>query len=332
MAKQLKSQNDFFKARAQAASGEIRASDEQNKTMEAYMARTQKEKVFIDIDLLDDAPAEWNFFPGLSPEKMLQLKMSITNSGILTPIIVWERMDGRYTILAGHNRVHASREILEENADIPNLSRDYRKIPAIVYSPTEIDETKAREIIIDTNYIQRGEMSPKLRVPIIVARRELMLMQTDEKGRTIKELADALNIKKASIYQDIQIGTDVIPEIQELYFNEKISRRAVLVFPTYDKPTQKWLYENYLELLTSERILTMGKKRKSREEMAEALAGDTEDRKVYTQATIPQSKLPLFRNVVTMLTADEDFVEICREYWNNHYNLANEGPDAEKNG
>ena len=159
--------------------------------------------------------------------------MSIMNSGILQPVIAWKQPNGRYMILAGHTRIHLCREILEEFTEQEHR-RNYREIPTIAYEYDELNEEKAREIIIDTNYLQRGEMDARTRVAIIKARVELMNEQTDEKGRTVAEYLDTLTelgVKKSSAYQDVQIGTSVIEPLRDLYFSPSYPVLLCFVLP-----------------------------------------------------------------------------------------------------
>ena len=108
----------------------------------------------ISLSTLESAPVKWNFYSPLNDNKMEELLNSIVNNGLLVPIIVWEQVDNptnpKYMILSGHNRVKAY-EILKE----VTKSNKYDKINAIVKRKEEISEDEAREIIIDTNWVQR---------------------------------------------------------------------------------------------------------------------------------------------------------------------------------
>lgn len=316
----LSNHNDFLAGLMQRSASEIDESQKaQDRIMEDYLVRTQKEKTEVEILLLDDAPRDWNFFPPLEPDKMLQLKMSIMSAGVMNPIIVWEKADGRYMILAGHNRVQACREIVEEYKGA-SLSRDYSKIPAIVFQKDEIDDDKAQEIIIDTNYIQRGDMPPRLRIMVIRARVKLLRAQKDERGATIDQLIKDLGLKKTAIYEDIQLGTKIIEPLREFYFDGKISRRAVLKFAMFSEDIQDWIYATFPDKLTNARICQLRAGMKMREEIAEVFQDDSEDSaKIRTQVTVPKDVLPEFRQVCTAYLADEEFKKICDEYIRKRY-------------
>lgn len=244
--------------------------------MKKYIEDTNKKMEMLPIDELDPAPKEWNFFPALNHEKFQQLKMSLMNNGVLTPLLVWRRDNNRYMILSGHNRVEAHREILREYSDI-SLKRDYHHVPVIIYDKDEIDDRKAQEIIIDTNYIQRGQFDPKLRVMIVQRRMELMKTQVDEKGRRIDQIEQDLGIKKSAIYEDLQIGEKIIPELQELYYSRKINRKAVLKFVYFMEPVQKELYKKYGDKMTTKNVSKLKKNMNMDEEFEKIFNTSPED-------------------------------------------------------
>ena len=103
----------------------------------------------VDVDKLKEAPSKWNFYSKLDDDKFLELVDSIDNNSLLHPIVVWQQ-DEDYMILSGHNRVRAYKKLYEITKD-----DKYLKIPAIIKKDDEITEDMAKEIIIDTNWIQR---------------------------------------------------------------------------------------------------------------------------------------------------------------------------------
>ncbi|MBC8059633.1 MAG: ParB N-terminal domain-containing protein, partial [Clostridiaceae bacterium] len=73
------------------------------------MANTDNKDMIkhINLDNLISSPLEWNFYKPLSFDKENELVESIQENGLINPIIVWEKGDNKYMILAGHNRVNA---------------------------------------------------------------------------------------------------------------------------------------------------------------------------------------------------------------------------------
>lgn len=95
----------------------------------------------IEIDLLKES--SMNHFRAISGEEWDEFVASIRSHGILTPITVRPVQDGKYEILAGHNRVRGAK------------AAGLEIIPAIV---RDVDDVEASIIIADTN-LQREEVT-----------------------------------------------------------------------------------------------------------------------------------------------------------------------------
>lgn len=103
----------------------------------------------VDIEKLKPSPKKWNFYSPLPDDKFFELIESIEKNSLLHPIVVWEQQD-YYMILSGHNRVRAYQKLFEMTKD-----DKYKKIPALIKKKDDISEDIAKEIIVDTNWIQR---------------------------------------------------------------------------------------------------------------------------------------------------------------------------------
>lgn len=75
-------------------------------------------------------------------ERLDDMVQSISKNGVITPIIVRTADNGKYEILAGHNRAYAA-----EKAGIG-------KIPAVV--KTNLSDEEAEIYVIESNVLQRG--------------------------------------------------------------------------------------------------------------------------------------------------------------------------------
>jgi ParB family chromosome partitioning protein len=181
------------------------------------------------------------------------MMFSIMENGLFNPIIIWERDSGSYMILSGHNRVNAFKRIREEYQD-----DEFNKIPSIIYKKDEIDEKKAQEIIIDTNYIQREEDLSIL--PLIVKhRKEYIEKQKDRKGNTLMMVAQELNIGRTRAFKLGKIATDIIPELAELYYNKVLTQDNALKFSWYNKGVQKKIYDKYGDKINNETVNALKK-------------------------------------------------------------------------
>lgn len=229
----------------------------ESEPVDSYMEFIYKNKGDIEVKNLKlydlvEAPKEWNFFPPLSSMKMLEMIYSIRENGLFNPILTWER-EGEYMILSGHNRVSAYRELMKEDEE------KYSSIPSIIFSKDEIDEAKAKEIIIDTNYVQRED--DKRILPMIVKNRmDIVKKRKDLKGRTIDIVADEMNIGRTTIYKINLIATRIIPELAELYFNGTLTKDAVTKFAWFNEGVQRKIYKQFKDKISNDTVLKLRKK------------------------------------------------------------------------
>ena len=168
----------------------------------------------IGLDMIENAPEEWNKFDPLSEEKMNELIGSIRSVGLLHPIIVWDNGEGKRegikTCLSGHNRLAAYKKLMEEDFD------KYSSILAIVKGKDDIDENLAQQIIIDTNITQR-ELSGIEKSRAIVKKFRLLKERKDsgsEKSFT-KALEREFGITGRQIRKYKQL-TKLITEFQNM--------------------------------------------------------------------------------------------------------------------
>lgn len=271
--------------------------------------KTEKPVTNIDINKLSPAPDDWNFFPEISEEKMLEMMFSILENGLFNPIIVWEIDDNpqnpRYMILSGHNRVRAYKRILREYQDAPRFNkREYETIPAIVYRKNEIDELKAKEIIIDTNYIQRDD-DKRLMPQIIKNRLEIVRGRKDVKGRTIDIVAEELGISSTKVYEDQLIANKIIPELNEFYFNNELKKKSLLRFAWFDKEIQKWIYRNFKDKIIDDNVMKL-KKNMSKEEIRSCFEDTNYVKKVSVSIKVPEFLKDEFKEMaIRWLTENE---------------------------
>lgn len=256
--KNVANYNDFLK--------NLSSSNNKNYQEVIYGINNSNKKIeYIELTKLVPANKEWNFFPPITEEKMLEMIFSIQENGLFNPIIVWEQEEG-FMILSGHNRVKAYERILSEYSDAPNFNaNEYEKIPAIIYDKNEINENKAKEIIIDTNYIQREE-DKRLMPKIIKNRLDIVRSRKDTKGRTIDIVAKELGLSRTKVYEDQLIANKIIPELSELFFSDKISKKSLLRFGWFNKGVQKWIYKEFKNLINNDNVMKI-KKTMNKEEI-----------------------------------------------------------------
>ncbi|MFG6344859.1 MAG: ParB N-terminal domain-containing protein [Lachnospiraceae bacterium] len=286
-------------ANAQAATKDV------SKTMEKIslgeIAEKGKKKIaHIDINKMVDAPEEWNKYPRLKDtqaDKYLELKMSIYEKGIEEPLILWERPEGEYMILAGHNRHDISCEIIQECREEPGFDEDKYRYPAcIVYAADELNEEQARGVIDDTNlYRDFSKLPEKVKIEIIKSRMDVYQRRRYSKGERIDQLAKELGIKKTSIYENLSISENVYEPLRELYYDGKLKRKAILKFTNFDGVTQQWIYDNFKDQITEAKVNAL-KKNMNRDAIANVFNAEAQGVKKLT-VEIPADRVDEFREM-----------------------------------
>lgn len=144
----------------------------------------------IPLDRIDPNPDQ----PRLTfdEDSLQELAASITEHGVLQPILVRPGADGRYQLIAGERRWRS--------AQIAGL----RQIPALV---EEIDDETALEIAIIEN-LQREDLSP-LDEALMYER------MTTEHGYSLRKLAQKLGKDKGYIENRLRLA-DAPSEIKQL--------------------------------------------------------------------------------------------------------------------
>ncbi|AHM57457.1 hypothetical protein EAL2_c21760 [Peptoclostridium acidaminophilum DSM 3953] len=221
----------------------------------------------LELDLLDKAPLEWNFYRPLDEDKMAELVESIEQKGLLHPIVVWEQEamypePARYTILSGHNRVEAFRRLHEATND-----PKYAVIMAHVKKPHEIDQEQAKEIVIDTNWVSRQLSAYEKSQSII---RKYMILGSKEKKAHAKGLRRDIIAQEYSItgrqVDNYRKLADLIEPFQEMLRSQDLGVKAGVKLTYFDGDMQQWIYDSFGEAVCDNKVVNAIKAGMSREE------------------------------------------------------------------
>lgn len=270
------SSTDFMKALADTAKEDMQKAEQmqEDTKYKQLVESTGKILEYISWELMDDAPADWNRYPRLKDSDRAtyaQLMMSVEQHGTLNALILWQRENGRYMLLAGHNRRDSNKDLYEKYKDQPEEEKKrFLYLPSIVYQENELTDEKARDIIEDTNYLQRPE-NTKMTVDMVKRRIQRAKELKNKAGETIEELSKSMGIQKSAVYEWKTIGEKLIPQFQEMYFDKKIQRKAALKLALFDEMMQEWIYEKYNNRLTDNKIMSLKKSMRKKEDIAEAL-------------------------------------------------------------
>jgi len=191
----------------------------------------------IPLDMIDGFPG--HPFKVRLDEDMQQLVDSIKERGVLTPITLREKDDGRYELVSGHRRKKACElaGLTTVRADIRNMTRD----EAIIY-------------MVESNF-QRSKILPsekafsyKMRLEAIKRqgqRTDLTSSPLDNKSKGVtsaQQLGAQNGDSQPQIYRYIRL-TELIPEILEVVDEGKIAFRPAVEISYLTELEQKWLHE-----------------------------------------------------------------------------------------
>lgn len=187
----------------------------------------------IPLDMIDDMPA--HPFKVRRDDDMELLIESVREHGVITPIIVRQKEDGRYESAAGHRRRMAS------------------KINGLTTIPAEVREMTRDEaiIIMCESNLQRTKILPSEKAFSYRMRLEAMKRQAGRPGKDYfgpvgqnsrNELADATNDSARQIHRYIRL-TYLIPELLKMVDEESIAFRPAVELSYLTEAEQRDLVE-----------------------------------------------------------------------------------------
>lgn len=133
----------------------------------------------IALELLDASPLQPQFYT-VNGDKMRSLADSVRLKGVLQPIVVRAKEDGRYEILAGHCRTEASRMAGRQT------------IPAMVYQ--QLDDASAEYIFHVTNLEDGHDLPPSERAKGYAAVAQLLAQRGLPHGQSTAGVAEETGV------------------------------------------------------------------------------------------------------------------------------------------
>ena len=188
----------------------------------------------IPLDLIDDFPG--HPFQVRMDEDMQQLVDSIKERGVLTPITLREKDDGRYELVSGHRRKKACElaGLTTVRAEIRDMTRD----EAIIF-------------MVESNF-QRSQILPSEKAFSYKMRLEAMKRQAgrptkDNSGPVVQnfsrdEIGGTSGESGRQVSRYIRL-TELIPEILKMVDEGKIAFRPAVEISYLTELEQKWLHE-----------------------------------------------------------------------------------------
>jgi len=194
-----------------------------------------KEVKIKDLVSFEDSPFEFR-----EDEGFMQLFESISESGVISPIVVCER-DGRFEIISGHRRVEACRR----------LSIDV--IPAII---KDLTREEAIVMHVDSN-LQRDKVLPsekafgyKMKIEAMKRqgfRSDLTSDQVGRKCESAEIIANESDDSKTQVRRYIRL-TFLIPEILKLVDEGRIAFTPAVALSYLLPEEQNAIYRFYDEM------------------------------------------------------------------------------------
>ena len=178
-------------------------------------------------------------FKVIDDEKMQDLIESISESGVLTPVLIRPDQNVGYEMISGHRRMHAAQKA------------GLITIPAIV---REMTDDEAVIAMVDAN-IQREELLPsekafayKMKLAAMKrqgCRHDLTSGHFDQKlsGSVSRDiLADQVGESSKQIQRYIRL-TELIPDLLELVDKKRLNFTIAVDISYIPQDVQKWIYE-----------------------------------------------------------------------------------------
>ncbi len=199
----------------------------------------------LDIDLIESNPYQPR--KRFSEAELRELALSIEKNGVLQPIIVRQKQDGRYEIVAGERRWRAAR--------IAGL----KKIPAII---KDLEDSEVLQIALIEN-LQRQDLDP---IEEALAYRDLM----DRFGFTQNEIADLVGRDRATITNRLRLlnlSEGVIRALRDGLITEGHARVLLRIEdPDEQERMCRMVIENGLSVRQLERMIAPKERKRTSDE------------------------------------------------------------------
>lgn len=217
------------------------------------------------LSVYDLVPSTENFY---STENVEDLKQSIElNGAIKQNLIVTDRGEGKYRIIAGHRRHKASLLLAEEG------KKEFEKVPCIIEK--ELDEDKEQLLLIMTNSstrvltdYEKTKQAEKLKDILVKIKKKENLT-----GRVRDLIADILKTSSTNVARMESISKKLTPELTEEFKKENIGITKAYELSKKTEEEQKEALEEYKE---SGNIKLENKKENKSEEPAPVIEKEDE--------------------------------------------------------
>ena len=268
----------------------------------------------IPLSEIDDFPN--HPFKVKMDEDMNQLVQSVKERGIITPVTLRQKEDGRYEIVSGHRRRKACELAGLERvpAEIKELSRD----EAIILM---VESNLQRSIILPSE----KAFSYKMRLEAMKRqgqRTDLTSTPVVSKSRSNEELAEQIGESREQVRRYIRL-TELIPELLDMVDENKIAFRPAVEISYLSEEQQYTLLE---AMEYNDATPSLAQAIKMKKYMQEGKLTDGVISSIMEEEKPNQREKPAFRDErITKLIPksvpkgkESDFVVKALEFYNRH--------------
>jgi len=189
----------------------------------------------IPLDQIDDFPD--HPFKVRLDEDMDQLVQSIKERGLITPITLRTKDDGRYEIVSGHRRKKAC-----ELAGLPTVKAEIREMSRDEAIILMVESNLQRSVILPSEkaFSYKMRLEAMKRLPGRPSKENVSPVGTNLRSDEImaQEVGDSRN----QINRYIRL-TELIPELLQMVDDGKIAMRPAVELSYLTKKEQQWLAE-----------------------------------------------------------------------------------------
>ena len=189
--------------------------------IEAFTQQAEEKPIVVELAIDSLVPYRSHPFALYEGERLDDMVESVTENGVLTPVIVQPIEDGKYEILAGHNRWNAS------------VIAGKRTIPAII--KTGLTPEEAYIYVVETNVFQRGFDNLKLseQAAVIAERTDSFreekrnaireeIQSIDDTNRADVAVGEEYGMNSKRIARLVRIHRYLVPELKALLDDDRI--------------------------------------------------------------------------------------------------------------
>ena len=288
--------------------------DEFFTTQEERDLRSKEHVENIKISDIADFPN--HPFKVIVDDEMREMSKSIEEYGVLVPVLVRPKQDGKYEMISGHRRKKAS-ELANKDS-----------IPCII---RELTDDEATIIMVDSN-MQRDHILPsekafayKLKLEALNSqgkRNDLTLSPMDTKLDSAEKLGKEFDDSRATVFRYIRL-TELIPKILDMVDSERIAFRPAVEISYLTKDEQNMLLDcmEYSDCTPSLSQAIQLKELSRKKELNQDTMDSLMEQEKPNQKEKYKFNADRLRNLLPRNLDDkgrEDYVVKAVEFYNNH--------------